>query len=411
MLNSKNFRPLVWAISGALTLVLVIASLSQNSTASSISSGGAVGAGTINQLARYPATGTSVVGSAVFSNDANFGYLDQPLDIKTNSLVIEVANSGAPGTEANKLVKIPAGSASVLTTSAADVISAIGVVVGGAGTTGNAQIGVLGRFSCFFDNTATTAGDYITPSSTTAGTCHDAGASYPTSGEVMGQVLSSNASCGSPPCGPYAVVFGTPDIFLPGSGGSNGGGGGNPNRAFSGITSGTNAQAAMVLGTGASLAVSGSGTIAATTSAALAANPTDCSAGQFANAIAANGDLTCGGPPHVISFVIDGGGSAITTGNKEIYPTANFSCTINRIDISADQSGSITVDVWKKAGAIPTGSDKISASAPLTLSSAQLSQNGSLTGWTTAVSSGDVFGFSVASATTVERVIGQIWCQ
>jgi hypothetical protein len=125
---------------------------------------------------------------------------------------------------------------------------------------------------------------------------------------------------------------------------------------------------------------------------------------------------TDGGAPsstqlHSISFVIDGGGSTILTGDAKIYPTSDFACTINRIDISADQSGSITVDVWKAAGAIPTSGNKISASAPLTLSSAQLAQNGSRTGWTTAVSVGDVFGFSVATATTVTRVTGQIWCQ
>lgn len=115
--------------------------------------------------------------------------------------------------------------------------------------------------------------------------------------------------------------------------------------------------------------------------------------------------------PHSISFVIDGAGSVIATGDIKTYPTADFACTINRIDISADQSGSITVDVWKAAGAIPTSGDKISASAPLTLSSAQLAQNGSRTGWTTAVSVGDVFGFSVITVATVTRVVGQIWCQ
>ncbi len=114
---------------------------------------------------------------------------------------------------------------------------------------------------------------------------------------------------------------------------------------------------------------------------------------------------------HSISFVLDGGGSTITLGDGKVYPTADFTCTINRWDISADQSGSITVDVWKAAGAIPTSGNKISASAPLTLSTAQLAQNGSLTGWTSSVSPGDVFGFSVASVTTVTRVTGQIWCQ
>jgi hypothetical protein len=116
-------------------------------------------------------------------------------------------------------------------------------------------------------------------------------------------------------------------------------------------------------------------------------------------------------PIHSIGFIIDGGGAVIGTGDIKVYPTADFACTINRIDISADQVGSITVDVWKVAGAIPVAGNKISASAPLTLSAAQLAQNGSLTGWTKTVAVGDVFGFNVATVATVTRVVGQIWCQ
>jgi len=119
----------------------------------------------------------------------------------------------------------------------------------------------------------------------------------------------------------------------------------------------------------------------------------------------------CGGALHSVTFVIDGGGSAITTGDIKLYQTVDYACTINRVDISADQAGSITVDVWKANAAIPTSGNKISASAPLTLSSAQLSQSGSLTGWTTAVAVNDVFGFDVITAATVTRVSGQIWCQ
>ncbi len=114
---------------------------------------------------------------------------------------------------------------------------------------------------------------------------------------------------------------------------------------------------------------------------------------------------------HSISVVIDGGGVAITTGAVGVFPTAAFACTINRVDVSADQSGSITVDVWKAAGAIPNSGNKISASAPLTLSSAQLAQNGSISGWSTSVAIGDVFGFTVVTVATVTRVTGQIWCQ
>jgi hypothetical protein len=115
--------------------------------------------------------------------------------------------------------------------------------------------------------------------------------------------------------------------------------------------------------------------------------------------------------PHVMTFVIDGGGSALTTGALKDFPTANFACTINLAQISADQSGSITVDIWKAAGAIPTSANKISASSPVTLSSSQLNQNSSLSGWTTTVSVGDVFGFNIATASTVTHVVGQIWCQ
>lgn len=150
----------------------------------------------------------------------------------------------------------------------------------------------------------------------------------------------------------------------------------------------------------------------ANTATALAANPTDCSPStSFANTIAANGNLGCQGELHVIEFSIDGGGTAIATGDLEVFPTANFACTINRIDISGFPSGSITVNVWKAAGAIPTAGNIISASAPLTLSATTLTQNGSIAGWTTAVAAGDVFGFTVATAATVERVTGQIWCR
>jgi hypothetical protein len=58
---------------------------------------------------------------------------------------------------------------------------------------------------------------------------------------------------------------------------------------FSGITSGTNSAAAMHVGTGASLDATGSGTIAATTAVALAANPSNCAAGNSAAGVDASG--------------------------------------------------------------------------------------------------------------------------
>jgi len=112
----------------------------------------------------------------------------------------------------------------------------------------------------------------------------------------------------------------------------------------------------------------------------------------------------------VITFVIGDDTNVISTGDVLRYPTANFACTINKAMVSGNPSGSITVDIWKRAGAIPTNANKISASAPVTLSASQLNQNSPLTGWTTAVAVGDVFGASVATAATVTSALVQIWC-
>lgn len=109
-----------------------------------------------------------------------------------------------------------------------------------------------------------------------------------------------------------------------------------------------------------------------------------------------------------IGTVIDGGGSVITTGQKG-YIKCPYAGTITAAYLIADQSGSIVVDVWKIAsGSIPTVANTITASALPTLSSAQQSTDGTLTGWTTSVSAGDVFGWNVNSASTVIRVTLQL---
>jgi len=66
-----------------------------------------------------------------------------------------------------------------------------------------------------------------------------------------------------------------------------------------------------------------------------------------------------------IGITIDGGGSAITTGQKG-YIEVPFACTISRATTLADQSGSIVIDVWKDtyANYPPVDADSITASAP-----------------------------------------------
>lgn len=129
-----------------------------------------------------------------------------------------------------------------------------------------------------------------------------------------------------------------------------------------------------------------------------------------------NGDGVAGNPTIAlntnalrgeISFRIDGGGSAITTGAKKIYLRVGYDCTITGWELVADQSGSIAIDIWKDSFAHfpPTLADTITASAKPSLSSAQTNSSSSLTGWTTSVSAGDYLEINVDSASTVTLAI------
>ena len=103
-----------------------------------------------------------------------------------------------------------------------------------------------------------------------------------------------------------------------------------------------------------------------------------------------------------IAIIIDGGGSVITTGIQGQIEIP-FNAVITQVTLLADQSGSIVVDINKGTFAnFPTLSS-ITASATPTLSSAQKVQDSTLTGWTTAISAGDVLEFEVDSVTTITR--------
>lgn len=118
-----------------------------------------------------------------------------------------------------------------------------------------------------------------------------------------------------------------------------------------------------------------------------------------ANPVSSNGAI------RTITFIIDGGGSAITTGIKGDLEIP-FACTINRVTLLADQSGSIVIDIWKDtyANYPPTVADTITASAKPTISTATKSQDATLTGWTTSIAAGDTLRFNVDSITTCTRV-------
>jgi hypothetical protein len=104
--------------------------------------------------------------------------------------------------------------------------------------------------------------------------------------------------------------------------------------------------------------------------------------------------------------VVIGTGDAVPNAGIHGYLEVPFDCVIISARLVADASGSIVIDIWKDtyANFPPTNADSITAGTEPTLSSAQKSENTTLSGWTTTLTDGDWLGFNVDSATTVKQV-------
>jgi hypothetical protein len=147
--------------------------------------------------------------------------------------------------------------------------------------------------------------------------------------------------------------------------------------------------------------------------------------GQFVTGIGANGAFTSAAPAAgnfssltgtasmaqmpadelsaAIEFVITGGGSPIQVGLQG-WIQIPFPCTINSVTLLADQSGSITVDIWKTTyanyspGVHPVASDSICASDVPNINSATKSTDSTLSGWTTSIAANSILAFNVKVA-------------
>lgn len=102
---------------------------------------------------------------------------------------------------------------------------------------------------------------------------------------------------------------------------------------------------------------------------------------------------------------IDNGASVIPTGVSGNY-VVPFNCEIQSYTLLANESGSIVIDVWKDtyANYPPTDADSITASAPMTISASTKGQDSTLTGWTKALTAGDILRFNVDSVTSIKSV-------
>lgn len=107
-----------------------------------------------------------------------------------------------------------------------------------------------------------------------------------------------------------------------------------------------------------------------------------------------------------ITFIIDGGGSTITTGIKGDLEIP-FACTITQATLLADQSGAIVIDIWSDAYSAypPTDADSITSSTPPTITASGVkSQDSTLTSWITSIAAGNTLRFNVDSVTSIQRV-------
>jgi hypothetical protein len=103
-------------------------------------------------------------------------------------------------------------------------------------------------------------------------------------------------------------------------------------------------------------------------------------------------------------FQKDNNGVVLGTGIQgDLY--IPFACTVTAVTLTADQTGSMVVDLWKANYSVfpPTVSNTITAAALPTLSSALKYTDSTLTGWTTSVSAGDIIRVNINSVSNVQR--------
>ncbi|HMX29624.1 MAG TPA: hypothetical protein PKC13_28825, partial [Blastocatellia bacterium] len=178
---------------------LSISSGTLNATGGGGGGGGTIGgSGTANRIPLFsdPTTIANSIMSQVGTSEFKFAATGKRINLDSGSqLVVEYANEATTGTLSNRLAKLTGNPSRAILAGTSDTTGLIGVAVANAGTSGSAEIVTEGVVSCEFDG-ATTAGNYVGASTTTAGKCKDLGAS-PTGVQIIGRVLSTNGAAGT----------------------------------------------------------------------------------------------------------------------------------------------------------------------------------------------------------------------
>lgn len=177
--------------------------------------------------------------------------------------------------------------------------------------------------------------------------------------------------------------------------GNAGGGGG---AAFNSLTSGTNSAAAMIVGTGGSLGVSGSGTINATQ--LNGSTPGGTCTNQVVTSINSSGVPTCSGVSNAaitngIVNSINGTSGVVTTGGTISYTASHALIQADCNNMPVLNGASLTVTLATLTGACRVPVLNLNASA-LTVSRGGLTVNGVTTGQWTSIPQYQSVTFSMA---------------
>ena len=235
--------------------------------------------------------------------------------------VIVIANS-TTGTANGLLAKLTGSGTSPTATTAGigDTAVPLYPVVTGGGTSGSAALSVSGVAQCMFDG-ATTISHFVQASTTAAGDCHDAGASAPTSGWVVGQVMSTNAAGGA-----YNVQVGPP--------GYNAASGGSGTVTSVGLTGTAN----QITVTGASpITTSGSWTLSIPNNPTLPGTTTGTFSGNLTGNVTGNVTGNASGTAATITGALALANTPLTTSQDILYD--NNAGALDRLPISTVTSG------------------------------------------------------------------------
>jgi len=118
--------------------------------------------------------------------------------------------------------------------------------------------------------------------------------------------------------------------------------------------------------------------------------------------------LSGGATKGVVGITVDGGGGVVPTTGVKGYIRVPYSGTITGWTLFGDVAGSCEFDVKKStfAGFPPTVS--IVAGDPPELVAQQAAESSTLTGWTLAITAGDVLSFNLVSVSTLSRITLEI---